>query len=84
MYMLRSREMNTAAAGYHCGTRKWTIHFIQKSEDRIIRSVKASATMRAKVYVNCCHPFLRKIEKALCEWLEDGDRGCHGTIQGDI
>jgi hypothetical protein len=57
---------STAAFGNHCGENESTIHFSGKSEDKIKRGLKASASPDAKICVSSRGGFLEKFERTLC------------------
>jgi hypothetical protein len=54
----------------------------QVNKNEIIENIKASTQQSVKTYkVSHCDPFLKKMERVLCVRREDGNRGCHRTIQ---
>jgi hypothetical protein len=56
----------------------------KKIEDKVKVSVKASVSSVRISSVSHCEPFLEKKQKALHVWLNFGDGGRHGTIQGGV
>jgi len=54
----------------------------ERNEDMIKWNIKASAPLIKFSSVSHHDSFLKKIKKGLCVWLEGGNEGCHGTIQG--
>jgi hypothetical protein len=78
--MLRDREMSTFVVRCHYHINKFVI---QENEDEIRGNITASAPSNANISCLSVHdPFLDKLERAFSVWFEDGDGGCHGTIQG--
>jgi hypothetical protein len=76
-------RMSTAALKHKYGVNELTVCFIMKNDNKIRGSMKVSAPSCAKISsVSCQDHFLEKTEKALCVWLQDANRRCHGTTQG--
>jgi hypothetical protein len=56
------RRMGIAVFGCHYGVNRMTVHFIKKNRDKIKECVKASATLRAKIFFVTHHdPFLKNL-----------------------
>jgi hypothetical protein len=85
MYMLKDKGISSVVVGHDYDVNELIIYVIKKNKDRIKGSVKSNAPASAVISCpSCNNPFLKKTDKALYAWLEGGDGGCQGTIQGDV
>ena len=67
-----NREIQTVTAGCHYGLNDLMIHFTNENKDKIMESVKASASSSMKISgVSSLDIFLNKTQWALCILLED-------------
>jgi len=65
-------EIQTATAGCHYGLNELMIHFTNENKDKIMESVKTSASSSMKISgVSSPDIFLNKTQWALCVLLED-------------
>jgi hypothetical protein len=66
------REIQTATAGCHYGLSELMIHFTNENKDKIMESVKASASSSMKISgITSPDTFLSKTQYTLCALLED-------------
>jgi hypothetical protein len=65
-------EITIAAVGCHYGLDELMIHFTNEIEENMREKEKASASSSVKISgVSSPDTFLKKVQKALCVWLED-------------